>query len=139
MQRPTLLALALSLGPWGGGDDAPAGEPLAPAQDLAIVAHPADDLLFMQPELATAVAAGTGVTIVYVTSDAHAAARLDGLQAAYATLAGDASWSCGELALAGATVQHCRLAAAKLSLVTLGYPDGGGDGSVPNSLLQLWE
>jgi hypothetical protein len=139
MHRPTLLAVVLSLSACGGGDDAPAGEPLAPAQDLAIVAHPADDLLFMQPEHATAIAAGTGVTIVYVTSDAHAAARLDGLQAAYAALAGDASWSCGDLALASATVEHCRLAAAKLSLVMLGYPDGGGDGAAPDSLLHLWE
>src|SRR6185503_4262964 len=36
-------------------------------------------------------------------------------------------------------VEHCRLESGKVSLVFIGYPDGGTEGENPNSLLDLWE
>jgi LmbE family N-acetylglucosaminyl deacetylase len=130
-----------------GSHPASQGEPLAPAAELAIVAHQADDLWFMQPDLTDAVQRGTGVTIVYVTAGdgedgaATTTARYDGTRAAYAAIAGAATtaWSCGPIEIAGHGVQHCRLDAASLSLVFLGYPGGGKDGAAAGSLLNLWE
>jgi hypothetical protein len=135
------LLAALGLVTACGGDGDREGEPLAPAADLTIVAHPGDDLLFMQPELHDAIARGTGVTNVYVTADALdvSSRRYDGLKAAYGAIAGDGDWSCGTIQIADLDVEHCRLAAANLSLVMLGYPEGGSDGAKPGSLLQLWE
>jgi LmbE family N-acetylglucosaminyl deacetylase len=118
---------------------------LAPAQDLAIVAHADDDLLFMQPDLIEAVRAGTGVTIVYVTAGNddrdldYARERYDGVMAAYSAVTAATAWSCGWFELAGHAAEHCRLAAANLSLVFLGYPDGGKQGQFASSLLALWQ
>jgi LmbE family N-acetylglucosaminyl deacetylase len=123
------------------------GEPLAPAADLAIIAHQDDDLLFMQPDLYDAVQRGNGVTNVYVTAGNsthgldYAETRYEGLKSAYAEIGGAHldDWTCGWIDLAGHAAEHCRLAAANLSLVFLGYPDGGKDGENPTSLLHLWE
>ena len=41
--------------------------------------------------------------------------------------------------LAGHLAQRCELAAAPISLVFLGYPDGGIRGDRPDSLLRLWQ
>jgi LmbE family N-acetylglucosaminyl deacetylase len=124
-------------------DAALPGPPFAPAADLAIVAHPADDLVLLQPALYDAVQAGTGVTSIYVTAGAGGLAalrtRIAGLQAAYGAIAGSDAWACGDVVATGHAVTHCRLAAARLSLIFLGYPDGGGDGSAPTSLLHLWQ
>src|SRR5262249_49654457 len=65
--------------------------------------------------------------------------RYEGLMAAYSAIAGTDDWSCGWIRLGSNEVEHCRLASAKVSLVFLGYPDGGKEGSVPDSLLHLWE
>lgn len=137
------VGLVIECGACGGSEPAGPrdGEPLAPAADLAIVAHAGDDLLFMQPELQDAIARGAGVTNVYVTAPALAVANRndDGLKAAYGALAGDTDWSCGTIQIADIDVEHCRLATAKLSLVMVGYPEGGRDGAAANSLLHLWE
>jgi LmbE family N-acetylglucosaminyl deacetylase len=130
-----------------GDSPASQGEPLGPSAELAIVAHQADDLWFMQPDLSDAVQRGAGVTIVYVTAGDRedgaptTTARYDGATAAYAAIAGvtTAAWSCGPIEIAGHRAQHCRLAAASLSLIFLGYPDGGKDGAAAGSLLNLWE
>jgi hypothetical protein len=81
------------------------------------------------------------VTNVYVTAAALAVANrhYDGLKAAYGAIAGDSDWSCGAIRIADIGVEHCRLDAAKLSLVMLGYPEGNSDGAAANSLLHLWE
>jgi hypothetical protein len=117
--------------------------PLVPAAELAIVAAAGDDLAFLQPELYDAVQRGAGVTVVYVTApgttSADLADRTDGARAAYAAIAGSDDWACGPLALGATTVAHCRLDAARLSLVFLDYPAGGPDGAAPTSLLNLWE
>jgi len=118
---------------------------LAPAQDLAIVAHQDDDLLFMQPDLLDAVRAGTGVAIVYVTAGNddrdldYAQRRYAGVRAAYTAATGATDWECGWIELAGHATEHCRLATANLSLVFLGYPDGGRHGEFAASLLALWQ
>ena len=128
------------------GDNAlPSGEALAPSRDVAIVAHQDDDLLFMQPDLLAAVTAGTGVTAVYVTAGNgtkgvdFAQQRYAGLRDAYGAAAGDTHWTCGWIELHGHVAEHCRLDAANVSLVFLGYPDGGKEGEYADSLLHLWE
>jgi LmbE family N-acetylglucosaminyl deacetylase len=130
-----------------GDNDLPVAAGLAAAHDLAIVAHEDDDLLFMQPDLLEAVRAGSGVTIVYVTAGNdnrdldYAQNRYAGVMAAYAaaTETPRDAWRCGWFELAGHTAEHCRLAAANLSLVFLGYPDGGRHGEFASSLLALWQ
>src|SRR5690349_8766210 len=89
---------------------------LTRSDDLVIVAHQDDDLLFMQPDLLEAVRRGRGVTTVYVTAGngkggtSAASRRYAGLRAAYGAAAGAHDWRCGWLELAGHTAEHCRLA-----------------------------
>lgn len=133
----------------GCGDNAfPDGEPLAPAANLTIVAHQDDDLLFMQPDVLDAALSGDGLTNVYVTAgngrgdaqDHETVERRDqGLMAAYTAATGKTDWSCGRIELAAHPIEHCRLAGTGVSLVFLGYPDGGKEGEFPDSLLHLWE
>jgi LmbE family N-acetylglucosaminyl deacetylase len=121
------------------------GAPLAPAANLTIVAHQDDDLLFMQPDLIEAVQRGDGFTSVYVTAgNANTGLELSerryaGLKQAYGMMAGSDAWFCGWITIDGHWVQHCRLEEPKVSLIFLGYPDGGVPGEVHNSLLRLWE
>lgn len=120
------------------------GAPLAASQELIVVAHQDDDLLFMQPDLIDAIHRG-GLTTVYVTAGngrqgaAVAERRYSGLRAAYGSVAGDDAWSCGWIDIAGHAAQHCRLERAGVSLVFLGYPDGGKQGERPASLSKLWQ
>ena len=128
-----------------GDNELPNATPLAAAHDLVIVAHQDDDLLFMQPDLIEAAQRGTGVTIVYVTAGNdnngvdYSTKRYDGVMAAYSAATGATGWRCGWLELVGHAAEHCRLDDAKLSLVFLGYPDGGKQGEFSSSLLALWE
>ena len=127
-----------------GDNELPAGVPLGVANDLAIVAHQDDDLLFMQPDLIEALRHGGGVTIAYVTAGndnhdfAYSQKRYDGVMSAYSAASGASGWQCGWIELSGHAAEHCRLEAAKLSLVFLGYPDGGKQGQFATSLLALW-
>src|SRR5215510_11774241 len=142
--RVCLLAVALAAGACGDNTLA-VGAPLSPAGDLTIVAHPDDDLLFMQPDLYDAALRGGGVTSVYVTAGNashgldYAEARYAGMMVAYGSIVGSQDWSCGWIEIAGHAAEHCRLDAAAISLVFLGYPDGDIDGSAPESLLHLWQ
>jgi len=128
-----------------GDNELPNATPLATGIDLVIVAHQDDDLLFMQPDLIEAVRRGTGVTIVYVTAGNnnngvdYSTKRYDGVMAAYSAATGATGWRCGWLELVGHAAEHCRLDDAKLSVVFLGYPDGGKRGEFSSSLLALWE
>ncbi|MDB4962338.1 MAG: Rhs family protein [Myxococcales bacterium] len=129
-----------------GEDLLPDGPELVPAAHLTIVAHQDDDLLFMQPDLADVADRRAGLTNVYVTAGdgggglETAAKRYRGLQEAYAEAAGVTStWTCGVIELAGHAADHCRLAGAPISLVFLGYPDGGKEGEKPDSLLHLFD
>jgi LmbE family N-acetylglucosaminyl deacetylase len=123
----------------------PPGQPLASAPDLTIVAHQDDDLLFMQPDVADLAARHGGLTSVYVTAGngkhglGVAERRYRGLMEAYRYAAhADGVWRCGSIAIAGHAAEHCRLAEANISLVFLGYPDGGKEGEAEDSLLRLW-
>ena len=130
-----------------GDNELPPGAPLARSGDVVIVAHQDDDLLFIEPDVIDAVRAGGGVTTIYVTAGnathgtGQADKRYDGLESAYADAAGRSrsEWFCGWIQIDGHTAQHCRLDAAKLSLVFLAYPDGGVQGEYDHSLLKLWE
>lgn len=113
--------------------------------DLVIVAHQDDDLLFMQPDLWNVVHQHDPVTIVYVTAgDAgagldYAVSRIVAVKAAYGWVAGSQDWRCRWIDLAGHPAHRCDLDAAPVSLVFLGYPDGGIRGDRPDSLLHLFE
>lgn len=141
------IALAVSAGAGCGDNWVVEGAPLGPAAEVAIVAHPDDDLIFMQPDLGDAVRDESGVTIVYVTAGngRHgldtAERRYDAVRAAYARAAGVEdryAWFCGAIELAGHHADHCRLEPGNISLVFLGYPDGGKEGEQPASLSSLW-
>src|SRR5262245_14637228 len=138
-----VLALALLIA--CGDNSLPDGEPLRQARDLVIVAHQDDDLIFMQPDVIEAARSGAGVTNVYITAGngkkgtAIAQKRYDGLMTAYAAATGADDWSCGWIEIAGHLAEHCRLASRNVSLVFLGYPDGGKEGEYPESLLKLWD
>ena len=125
----------------------PDTHPIVSAVDLTVVAHQDDDLLFMQPDLYDAVKRKVGVTNVYITAGNgkqgfdKSEERYDGLMAAYGSIvgAGASDWSCGWIRIGSNEVEHCRLEDARVSLVFLGYPDGGIYGELSDSLLQLWE
>ena len=141
MHRVVLLAALVACGDNGFG----AGDALAPAAHLVVVAHQDDDLLFMQPDLVDAIRHGEGVTTVYVTagnatySESYADRRYEGLKQAYAEAAGGGDWVCGYIDIEGHAAEHCRLEAQRVSLVFVGYPDGGKEGQLEHSLLRLWE
>jgi LmbE family N-acetylglucosaminyl deacetylase len=146
MRRLVLLGLALA----ACNEGPVAGPELPSAPNLTVVAHQDDDLLFMQPDLTDLVEDRVGVVNVYVTAGNGrttgnaayevATRRYEGLLKAYAQAAGLVSdWACGVIDLAGHSAEHCRLEGANVSLVFLGYPDGGKEGEMTDSLLRLWE
>ncbi len=144
MRAACLLLLAAAVA--CGDNEHPVGEALSPAATLAIVAHPDDDLLFMQPDLLDAVRAAEPLTIVFVTAGddgrdmRYVETRYAGLRAAYSALSGSVEpWHCGWIEIADHAAEHCRLDGAHISLVFLGYPDGGRHGELAGSLLSLWE
>jgi len=143
----TLASLVLSC-----GDNRDVGEsslPLAQAAELVIVAHPDDDILLMQPDVLEALHGDDGVTAVYVTAGNGASGgleaalrRYEGIKSAYSWAAGGTTvgaWRCGTLEVHGHPVEHCRLRTRNVSLVFLGYPDGGKQGELESSLLHLWQ
>ncbi len=141
--RVAWLLLLLAIG--CGDNTFPVGEPLAPSANLTIIAHQDDDLLFMEPDVVEAALAGDGLTNVYVTAGNgtgdfdKSEARYQGLMAAYTAATGKTGWSCGMIELAAHPIERCGLADTGISLVFLGYPDGGKEGKYPESLLHLWE
>lgn len=146
MRRLLLLGLAL-----GACNEAPiTGPDLPVAPHLTVIAHQDDDLLFMQPDLTDLVEDRAGVVNVYVTAGngrelgrralETASRRYDGLLKAYAQAAGLVpDWVCGVIEVAGHGVDHCRLEGADVSLLFMGYPDGGKEGELHDSLLHVWE
>ena len=118
---------------------------LPPSHDLVVVAHQDDDLLFMQPDLWNVIRHRQPVTILYVTAgDAgagvgNAVSRITASKAAYGWIGGSQDWRSRWIDLAGQVAQRCDLPAADITLVFLGYPDGGVRGERPSSLLRLWE
>src|SRR5262249_10864360 len=138
--RSALALLALA----GCGDDRIPDLPRTAADEVVIVAHQDDDLLFMQPELSNAVARHDPIIVVYVTAGdggnglAFAQGRIAATQAAYGMVAGSQDWTCDWVAVARHPAYGCRLLGGSVSLVYLGYPDGGLAGELPSSLRALW-
>jgi LmbE family N-acetylglucosaminyl deacetylase len=130
--------------------------PVSPDGSLIVIAHPDDDLLFMNPTLAEEIAAGEPVTTVYLTAgDAGFDAeywegREAGAKAAYALMADSdpGSWVDETVTLDvggdAVEVQSSYLAdAPQVRLYFLRTPDGidGGGTSAYGfgSLEQLWD
>ncbi|WP_222270197.1 PIG-L family deacetylase [Modestobacter marinus] len=112
-----------------------------PAAVLAVVAHPDDDLLFLNPDLDTGIRAGLPTTVVYVTAGqagltGTAAAdrvrdRQRGVQDAHRVSAGvgdrplQGEWVGRVVRVAGREVEELRLRdRPAVRLVFLGLPDG---------------
>ncbi|MEZ0112308.1 LmbE family N-acetylglucosaminyl deacetylase [Catenulispora sp. EB89] len=108
---------------------------------LQVVAHPDDDLYFMNPDIADSVRTGGEVTTVVLTAAeagggaSFAAARQHGLRSAYARMAGaedDAPWRRSVLVTRGGEAELCELAAdARVRLVFLDISMGAYTGSAP--------
>jgi len=108
MRRAVLLSsLVLACGDNG----VPGGVPLEATDHLIVVAHPADDLLFMQPELLETVQRGS-LTTIYLRGAVN-----EGTLAAYAHAAGSSAWRCGDIRIDTTPAHHCRLAEPNISLV----------------------
>ncbi|MEU3722998.1 PIG-L family deacetylase [Streptomyces sp. NPDC031705] len=136
-----------------------------PGRVLQIVAHPDDDLYFMNPDLRYSIAAGHPVTSVYLTSGeadginagaakqastppdkpAYAEARQNGIRAAYAKMAtGDRSsaWKRTVIPTAGGGQAEVDVLVAKpeINLVWLQMREAGNVYTdVPDSLHGLWD
>lgn len=121
------------------------------SHQLQMVAHPDDDLLFMNPDIIREVERGACVRTVYLTTgDANRDSsywllREDGIRAAYATMAGaDDAWTMGTLTVEGRELQLATLEDAPgISLVFMHLPDGNrrGTGNAIHdhqSLMRLW-
>ncbi|MEV7520714.1 PIG-L family deacetylase [Streptomyces sp. NPDC091371] len=153
------------------GPDSQASAPAAaadapdPGRVLQIVAHPDDDLYFMNPDLRYSIAAGHPVTTVYLTSGeadginagaanekstrpdkpAYAEARQNGIRAAYARMAtGDRSsaWKRTVVPTKGGGHAEVDVLVAKpeVNLVWLQMREAGNVYmDVPDSLHGLWD
>lgn len=137
---------AFALCVFGGcGDNLDRSGQLNTTHDLVVVAHPDDDLLFVQPDLLDAVHRGDGVTTMYVTAGNGSGGidkvepRYAGLLQAYGAMAGDFDWHCVYIQILGHRLQRCRLQQSNLTLVFVAYPDGGRLGDNRDSLLHLWQ
>ncbi|MFD9412938.1 PIG-L family deacetylase, partial [Streptomyces sp. NPDC059989] len=143
---------------------APADAP-DPGRVLQIVAHPDDDLYFMNPDLRYSIAAGHPVTSVYLTSGeadginapedrkgsakpdkpAYSEARQNGIRAAYAKMAtGDRSsaWKRGVVPTRGGGHAEVDVLVAKpqVNLVWLQLREAGNVYEpAPDSLHGLWD
>ncbi|MER6214022.1 MULTISPECIES: PIG-L family deacetylase [unclassified Streptomyces] len=136
-----------------------------PGRVLQIVAHPDDDLYFMNPDLAYSIAAGHPVTSVYLTSGeadginagsgkaastrpdkpAYAEARQNGIRAAYAKMAtGDRSSAWKRTVIPTKGGGHAEVdvlvARPQINLVWLQLREAGTVyQDVPDSLHGLWD
>ena len=122
------------------------------AHTMQIVAHPDDDLLFLNPDILRDIEAGHCVRTVFVTTgdanrdDSYWPRREDGVRAAYAIMAGaDDAWTATTIAIAGNDLTTVTLdAAPAISLVFMRLPDGNRRGTGNRihdfeSLKRLWE
>jgi LmbE family N-acetylglucosaminyl deacetylase len=123
------------------------GNELPVVDRVNIVAHPDDDLLFMQPDLWTSVTRGDGILTVYVTAGQakkdinYADQRQVAILFAYQAASHATAWTCGALSIADRLAEHCSAIGTKgpVSVVFLGIPDGGPLGTFPGSLLSMWQ
>ncbi|MFD9101401.1 PIG-L family deacetylase [Streptomyces virginiae] len=156
--------------PGGGGPDTAAvavgaGAVPDPGRVVQIVAHPDDDLYFMNPDLRYSISAGHPVTSVYLTAGeadgvnaapakgatakpdkpAYAEARQNGIRAAYAKMAtGDRSSAWKRTVVPTKGGGHAEVdvlvANPRVNLVWLQLREAGhGYADVPDSLHGLWD
>ncbi|MEW1803407.1 PIG-L family deacetylase [Streptomyces virginiae] len=156
--------------PGGGGPGSAAvavgaGAVPDPGRVVQIVAHPDDDLYFMNPDLRYSISAGHPVTSVYLTAGeadgvnatpakgattapnkpAYAEARQNGIRAAYAKMAtGDRSSAWKRTVVPTKGGGHAEVdvlvANPKVNLVWLQLREAGhGYADVPDSLHGLWD
>ena len=118
-----------------------------------IVAHQDDDLLFMNPDVLTDIAAGSCAVTVFLTAgdDGRDAeywqGRETGSQVAYNTMLGLAAataWQPGTASYAGHTVSTAKSSDGRVTEIYLRLPDGGmyGEGYTATgrqSMALLWE
>ncbi|MFJ2823173.1 PIG-L family deacetylase [Streptomyces toxytricini] len=145
----------------------PPGESMTEGSVLHVVAHPDDDLFFMNPDLSRSIRAGSKVTTAYLTSgesdgrnEAHgrhvkdpvrpadrasyAEARQNGIRGAYAQMAtGDRTspWERKSVPTAGGGFAEVDVLVAepRISLVWLQLREARSiDGENPDSLRGLW-
>ncbi|WP_284581350.1 PIG-L family deacetylase [Streptomyces sp. 2P-4] len=172
--RPAVLLAVLSAGTggvvalaYGHGTVQPSGESVTGGSVLHVVAHPDDDLFFMNPDLSRSIRAGSKVTTVYLTSgesdgrnEAHgrhvkdpvrpadrasyAEARQNGIRGAYAQMAtGDRTspWERTSVPTAGGGSAEVDVLVAepRINLVWLQLREARSiDGENPDSLRGLW-
>jgi hypothetical protein len=135
-----LLALAAV----GCGDNLTDPPAVEPAETLIVIAHFDDDMIFMQPDLHTALTSGS-VTTVYVSSgdqrhgSARAAHSFMAARMGYSSVTGSLDWNCGYISLAGSPAQLCRLRDQPVSLIALDIVDGEKFGELKHSPLHLVE
>ncbi|MFD6229894.1 PIG-L family deacetylase [Streptomyces sp. NPDC060232] len=150
-----------------GPDPAPvaAGAVPDPGRVVQIIAHPDDDLYFMNPDLRYSISAGHPVTSVYLTAGeadgvnatpskgagtapdkpAYAEARQNGIRAAYAKMAtGDRSSAWNRTVVPTKGGGHAEVdvlvANPRVNLVWLQLREAGhGYADVPDSLHGLWD
>ncbi|MCR3750196.1 PIG-L family deacetylase [Lentzea californiensis] len=113
----------------------------APTTTISFVAHPDDDLLFMNPDIASDVEAGSTVWVVYLTAGEvhtrppfpYANQRVEGERAAYARTAGVAdSWTYEEMWFNGHPVATNRLNGTNVRLVFTYIHGASGGCDHPN-------
>jgi len=138
--------------------DVPPDVPLPTGGYFTVVAHPDDDIIFMNPDLQTFNQSGSASCTVYVTSgdlgetqrgwgarergilDAQAA--MAGQSTQCLTNAGACQWQCGNATYSGHPVVRCTLSTAPLTAVFLRLPDSfigrlWGPPAEPNPAMQL--
>ncbi|KAL4993531.1 putative deacetylase LmbE-like domain-containing protein [Aspergillus recurvatus] len=126
--------------------------PALSAKTLNIVAHPDDDLLFLNPNIQHEISSGSTVRTVYLTSgDAgqpyeYWTLRQSGLLAAYAQMAGvESIWDESDAGVAGKDIPVYTLRSKpEVSLAFMHIPDGSMDGNGfpatgQESLEKLWK
>ncbi|MFE1792036.1 PIG-L family deacetylase [Streptomyces sp. NPDC059525] len=160
-----LAGLDSPAAPRPGAATAAAPDAPDPGRVLQIVAHPDDDLYFMNPDLGYSIAAGHPVTTVYLTSGeadginagagkaastrpdkpAYAEARQNGIRAAYAKMAtGDRSSAWKRTVVPTKGGGHAEVdvlvARPQINLVWLQMREAGNVyQDVPDSLHGLWD
>ncbi|WP_424860455.1 PIG-L family deacetylase [Streptomyces sp. MMS24-I29] len=141
--------------PGPGTAAAPQTEPLRCRRTLVGVAHPDDDLFFLNPEIARTIRARCPVHTVYLTAGDDAVRdrtraleyvdrREYGVRAAYASMAGAADgWKRSDVRTGGLRVRSFLLAGrpvgAGIRLTFLDLHDGLPHGEEPDSVLRLFD
>ncbi|HSX39747.1 MAG TPA: PIG-L family deacetylase [Candidatus Saccharimonadales bacterium] len=118
---------------------------------LNVVAHPDDDILFLNPDINHEIANGKCLITAYTTAgdgnlgQQYWSTRMQGVEAAYAQMSGVSnSWSDSYITINGHSVSVSTLNNnSKISLVFFKLPDGQSDGSGFSnnnyeSLQKLW-